>query len=355
MKSVQNQKLSLKQKPPPKPVGDQLCHYVHPEGHEKAGQRCQVAHMKDSKVCYPHAMEGTLTPKQESLRKLKELQADLQTGYHSLRTRLDVQQLNEKIVNGILTGIVRRDQATMLGVFIPLAWKISKELEGTIAAPTIKITNVNHTEQIVLSMDPETLDRYLGTKSGAERAVILEDFQKQNNIRLVKKDTVIDAEVKEVEPSKVRIPAGELAEISKGTDLPLTVRQAGKLFGKNLGDVNVEQEANRVDQVGYGHLFERKRDVLPEEQAAKFKHKQKLKFVDGKMQGTKVSRYTCEWCGYVSGSLSKEICPNSWKGLQGNETNNQHDANQRIPDQVLRPVSSELPLGGAEEAVSGVG
>ena len=353
MKS-RSQKLSLKPKPPPRPVGDQLCHYTYPDGHEKAGQRCQVAHMKDSKVCYPHAMEGTLTPKQEQLRKLKELQADLQTGYHSLRTRLDVQQLNEKIVNGILTGIIRRDQATMLGVFVPLAWKIAKELEGTIAAPIVKITSVNHTQQIVLSMDPETLDRYLGTKSGTERAAILEDFQKQNNIRLVKKGDVVDAEVSEVDPHNVRIPAGQLAEISKGTYLPFSTEQAQELFGRNLGDVNVEQEATRVEQTGYGQLFERKNN-LSDEHGAKFKHRQKLKFVDGKLPNTKVSRYTCEWCGYVSGSLSKEMCPNSWKGLQGNETNGQHNEDKRVPDQVLRSVDSVLPLGGAEEAMPGAG
>lgn len=228
--------------------------------------------------------------RQQKISHLRNLAEDLEAGQHKTLNRKDVQELTGKVVNGILAGLVKKDKAAPLGVFIPLLWKMAKELEGTGTGGGMKIDITKQTMSI--EMTDEMMDRYLKGDEGF-KVEILEQLESEGKIKKQNTGSILEIEAK-IEPRDVKTDPNTIAQITKGTDAPQTVQQTRRLFGRNMADTkHKSMEANSQEAGGFSDLFE-----LPDKKALPdgALHKWKGKYEVDKPTGLGVLWFTCQQC-----------------------------------------------------------
>lgn len=281
---------------------DKFCAYEYPEGHEKFGQRCKGYKVVGSEFCSGHTPGGVEKMIAGRNRRNQATQ-ELTSSYFETKTRQDVQHLLEKVVNGVLSGTIKRDKGQLLAVFLPLAYKIAKELEGMV--PTGKGVTLVMTEQtksLSIEMSDEQMDAYL---AGTERVKvqILEELEANGKLAISKrKDQPILDAVMTAEPKDIRIQNAELSQISMKTDVPQTTTQMRALFGKNLAENPKPQDG--PDMTGFGDLFEDRN--LPEGMEPTL-HKWKGNY-EKQDNGLAALWFTCQVCNKRAKNVNKEIC-----------------------------------------------
>jgi hypothetical protein len=288
---------------------DKHCQFVKPEG----GQ-CGAFRTHSSAFCNIHS--GGIAKLNERRRaqaaKVAELQEEFDFGYFNTRTRKDVQELTEKIINGVLKGAVKREKGAMMAVLLPFAYKMARELEGSVRnSGSIKVTITEKDQSLLLQMDESQMDRYLAANDGL-RIQIMEELQLAGKIHISKKEDIIDISAKNITPADVKIPGKELANLSMKTDVPLTQKQVLKLFGKTLADApdTYRLPPTGPDMSGFGHVFEKDNKGLPVE-AQPIPHKWKGDYEMGEIAGmpAQILWFTCRWCQARARNVNKEVCP----------------------------------------------
>lgn len=255
--------------PPPKPpTEDESCSFIFPDGDARAGTKCTAWRRTNSTFCYFHdgGAKELATLRQRQAERLKQLEEELTFGFHNLRTLDDLNSFLEKTVNGVMTGLVKRDKAGMLAMFIPQLYKVIKDLNGGTSAGArgnniqINIGNIEH-NKLTASLTPDNIDQFL-LSDQAVSVKMIQDLQKDGNLKVEKrkdKPEVIEVTATEVpKPEELKIPKKELAQLTKKTDVPLTAKEVEDLFGDTFGDT---EDAGRLplapDATGFGELFEK--------------------------------------------------------------------------------------------------
>lgn len=285
--------MAKKNLPAPLENEDRYCSHIHEPGHLKEGQRCEAFRMPDSHLCYIHGggHEKMVAARQRQAARQRELQEDLEYGYHELQSLEGIAKFLEKVSNGILSGTIKRDKAGLLAMFIPQMYKIARDRQMTTkpaAALQINIGNLD-AKKVTAAFSGEQLDQFL-LASETVAVQVLDQLQKDGKLKVEKrKDApeIIDIEAKVIAtPEELKIPAKELAKISDQTDIPLTKAQVEDLFGDCLGDTDKAQaQGAPVDVTGFGELFEAK--PQPHE------FTKRIEVLDGNMG---VTIYTCKVC-----------------------------------------------------------
>lgn len=237
-------------------------------------------------------------PRAEHLKRFVE---DLHSPNHALKTRKDVQNFLEKVVNGIMMGVVPKEQSAPLGVFIPLAYKIAKENE-TLSPGTggLSVTFKQTEQMVTLQMSEAEMDAYL-TGNDQVRVEVIEKMEAEGKISIGKKGEIKS----EVKPEKIKTDLKTIAAMSNKTELPITEEQAKTLFGKNLNDKHHITQEPGPDMTGFGALFEEKnmRKIAPK--GALHQWKGKYETTGGPFGQL---WFTCQVCGKRQPNVDKEFC-----------------------------------------------
>jgi hypothetical protein len=248
-----------------------------------------------------------MPPKRENdprLEFMREFVRDLETPHHSLKTRKDVQTFTEKVVNGIMMGVVTKEKAAPLGVFLPLAYKMAKELETNASGPPGLNITFKQEQSVTLQMSEAEMDAYLNGNEQV-RVEVLEKMEQTGQISFSKapnKQVNINSEVK---PENVKTDLDGIVQITAKTDLPLTKEQARRAFGRSLNDKrHVSTEAG-PDMTGFGELFKQKnmRKLAPPGALHEWKGKYET---DGGPYGQ--LWFTCQVCFKRQPNVDKEFC-----------------------------------------------
>lgn len=299
---------------PPSPDeerNDKKCKWRYPDDED---QQCNAWHTSTSPYCITHAEGGAALRKRAEKNKAaaKEVESRLEGQHYDLKTVSDVQILMEDVVNGIMKGVIKKDKAGPLGVFLPLAFNIAKHQEGSIlndrSHVTLSITE--RTKSMVMQLTDEDMDAYIEGNMEVKTALI-EKLKEGGQVgeTIDRAANTIDVETIRLEPEDIKINKRALAKISTGTDIPLTQQQVGALFGATLADPNEAPTPpnSNFDATGFGELFEP--TGLPEG-AVKLVHK----FL-GRYEQIEIGKmalwYTCKWCKKRVAnktSYSKETC-----------------------------------------------
>lgn len=169
-------------------------------------------------------------------KKLLQLQSDFYTEYHELDNRKAVQCYLEKLINLAGGGGINRQLASTLLPAINLAYNMAKDLErpGDLQSNNGG-ASVSMTKTETLSIDFSKLsavevDAFLrGTQ--ADKIAILDRLKNNKPI------------------GPLLIDAKAIAEISRGTSVPLTAKKVVRLFGKNAnGDGAIAGELLKKNQ-----------------------------------------------------------------------------------------------------------
>lgn len=258
---------------------------------------CGAWRTLDSAFCNIHrdGVEAFVKNRHDAAQRKKELSDRLDAKEYSIKTVADVQDLTGDVINGILRGDIKRDKSGPLGIYIMLAHKMAKDLEGKSVNNTFSI-DVSKSN-VKLTMSDNKMDEFLRGDPSL-RIEMLKGMQGEIETR--QEGNTLDIEVKDVTPEKIKVDARGLAGISNKTDTPLTKEQAANLFGKNLADDSpIEGVVDGQDSAGFGHLFDEKK--LPV-------HRYKGKYEVDKAQGKAFLWFTCEFCGKRSANVDKDIC-----------------------------------------------
>lgn len=287
---------------------DKYCTWIHQPGHKKAGQRCEGFKVVGAEFCSGH-VEGGVDKMIAGRNRRSQAAQELQNTYFELKTRQDVQNALEKIVNGVLSGTVKRDKGQLLAVFLPLAYKIAKELEGFV--PTgkgVTLKMVQETKSLSVEMSDEQMDAYLNGNDKI-KIQILEELESAGKLSVAKRkdEPVLDA-VLTAEDKDIKINAKELAKISMDTDVPQTAEQMRGLFGRTLADKPAQQDG--PDMTGFGDLFDE--GNLPEGMEP-IQHQWKGAY-EKQDNGLAALWFTCQICGKRAKNVNKEICKDPLDG-----------------------------------------
>lgn len=281
---------------------DKYCIWIHQPGHKKEGLRCEGYKVVGAEFCSGH-VEGGVDKMIAARNRRNQATQELQNTYFELKTRQDVQNALEKIINGVLSGTVKRDKGQLLAVFMPLAYKIAKELEGMI--PTgkgVTLTMTQETKSLSVEMSDEQMDAYL---NGNDRIKIqiLEELETAGKLSVSKRknEPILDA-VLTAEDKDIKIPVKELAKISMKTDVPQTAQQMRGLFGRTLADKPDKKDG--PEMIGFGDLFE-DGNLPPEMEPVRHKWKGAYEKQDN---GTALLWFTCQLCEKRAKNVNKEIC-----------------------------------------------
>lgn len=283
---------------------DRQCEYIFEEGHPKAGQKCTGPHTRDSAYCGMHGerKQQIVDARAEKAKKLREL-SETVNSYHGTCTREDVQKLTEIVINGVMTGVIKKDKAGPLAVFLPFAYKMAKEMD--VPKPGgLRIDLTKTTETVTLSMSEEEMDAYLSGNDSV-KIEIIEQAKAEGKIKIENNEIIAE----EVEPEKIKIDNRSIARISQKTDQPITAEQSKKLFGTNMKDTPQRQGSIGASTQGFSELFE---SGIPEGSLHEWKGKYE------KVEGKNVAAlwYTCQKCGKRSPNSDQrhskqdgEFCP----------------------------------------------
>lgn len=241
----------------------------------------------------------------QRLERLRKFTEDIEFPDHKVTTRKDVQALTEKVINGILMGVIKRDKAAPLGVMLPLAYKMAKELEGVGSgvSPGLSVSFKQTEQTVTLQMSEEEMDAYLGANERV-KVEILEKMQSDGKISMGKPEKKIVQIESKVDPKKVKTDLDGIVQISRHTDLPLDKDQARTLFGRNLNDKRHVMPEALPDMTGFGGLFEEKnvKKIAPEGAIHQWKGKYEPN------GGLAQLWYTCTQCGLRQPNVDKEFC-----------------------------------------------
>jgi hypothetical protein len=231
-------------------------------------------------------------PHELKLKQLQSLSEELDNPAIKASSRKEVQQLTVNIVNGILTGLIKKDKSAPLGVFVPLLWKMAKDLEGTGTAGGNGFKIGMTKETLSLEMTDELMDKYLKGNE-AFKVEILEQMQKEGKIKTEQIDHTVTINAEEVEPKDIKTDPKAIAQILRGTDCPQTIPQARKLFGRSLDDKKLKSFERQSEATGFGDLFE-----LPDKKALPdgALHKFKGKYEPDPELRIAVLWFTCQQC-----------------------------------------------------------
>jgi hypothetical protein len=241
------------------------------------------------------------------LQQLRSLSEELENPALKASTRKEVQNLTVNVVNGILTGLIKKDKSAPLGVFLPLLWKMAKEMEGTGTAGTGGFKVGLTKETLSVEMTDEMMDRYLKGNE-AFKIEILEQLQSEGKIKTEAKDHTLTLDATEVEPKDVKTDPNTIAQILRTSDIPQTVPQVRKLFGRSMDDKKLKSFEARSEATGFGDLFE-----LPDKKALPdgALHKFKGKYEPDPQAGIAVLWFVCQQCGKKvrnSDQYKTELC-----------------------------------------------
>lgn len=271
---------------------DKRCQKINEDG-----SQCKGFHTRDSSLCNIHKTGADVfaAQRQEKAEQRRILEEKLQEHHYPTKTVGECQQVAEDILNGILKGVIKRDKAAPLGVFLGLAYSMAKTMHsqgGTTNRLAINIQN-NATQ---ITMNDAQMDEFLRGNDSV-KITLLENLQKSGKVTVNQKaDGVTDVEAQQVEPSDVKIDADGLASLTNGTSLPLTKAQVKSLFGTTMGDKSRPKAVDMVDPSGFDEVFERKKSSLPQEaRSAPHLYKGKFEVVEG--SPTAALWFTCQFCG----------------------------------------------------------
>lgn len=160
-----------------------------------------------------------------------------------------------------MTGLIKKEKAAPLGIFLPLAWKMAKELEGTGSGGGFKFDITQTTKKLSVELTDDLMDRYIRGDE-ALKIEIIDELQKDGKIKTVTNDAGLEIDASSLELKDVKTDLEGIVQISKHTDVPVTRKQARKLFGSSLGDKKHVNQEVKSEATGFGDLFE-----LPDKQA----------------------------------------------------------------------------------------
>lgn len=245
--------------------------------------------------------------RQRKIEIAEAFRADLTENIHETHTRKDVQALLGKVINGVIQGFIKKDKAGPLALFLPLAYKVAKDLEGTESGRGFRVDMTETTKQVSVKMSEEQMDRYLSAPENV-KLEILQSMQQEGSIKMIRRDDEVTISPGKVKPEDVKIDVEEIVKLSDKTDQPLTNAQAKEIFGKTLADA--QEMKPGPDATGLGDLFEIKNKKpigLPE--GALHKWKGKYESNPGSTPPTVSLWFTCQQCGQRIANVNKELCP----------------------------------------------
>ena len=301
---------------------DRRCRFKHPPGHEKAGQQCAGMHIVDSAFCNWHS--GNIIAHNKKAKEKGCQQAALEeslTGdYHELKTRGQVRDFTEKLINGIMQGVIKKDKAAPMAVFLPLIWKQAQvlEKEGVHGGSSFKGMQITVKDQktINIQMSPQDVDKFLEAKGG-DAMKVLEELENNGQIQKIERggDGAVNVTAKDITDESTRIDSRAIAKITERSGSPITPKQATRIFGKSMAGADVSKSAPNgtlPPGPGFDHLFEKDFSGLPTEAQPK-PHKWVKGYTEPHVvQGVLMAenQYTCEWCGLQTlGKKTDEHCP----------------------------------------------
>lgn len=285
---------------------DKRCNFVY----EESSERCKAFHTHESPFCNIHA--GNLAAMNEKrrlmLRRRKEAVEDLEYSFHDLQTLDGIAVFLEKLVNGVMSGHIKRDRAGMISMFLPTLTRLAMMRRPT---PGSGLTiDIKETKRMQLTFEsPQEMDAFLQA-SDQYAYEILDHANQHGRLKLEKKKdkgNVIDIQAKEVAtPEELKIPARELSKMSEATQIPLTKDQVVDLFGEFLGDTKPGSGPGAgvyVDLTGFDDLFQPYGKGCP----PGFLHDWK-KHLDEFKQGIAYLKYKCSQCGVIVDRMNEEEC-----------------------------------------------
>ena len=281
-------------------------------GTKEDGSPCASYHTRDSAFCNFHG--GGLVLANERRKKQakqhQELVEEFDFGYFETKTRMQVQDLTEKVINGLIKGTIKREKGAALAMFLPFAYKIAKELEGSVRTGSVKVSITEKGQSLTMKMDEAMMDRYLSSNE-VVRIQMLEQLKSEGNLKITKQKDTIDVVATDITAEKAKIPIKEFAALSKKTDVPMNEKQMLSLFGgKTLATAKDGPQGPKLgpDMVGFGEIFQK--GGLPVG-AIRANHKWVGRYTTPiELGGVKSMKllFTCEYCKAESDKLKKEPC-----------------------------------------------
>lgn len=270
-----------------------------PDVQDRKCVECGAWRTKDSAYCNMHkeGVQTFMAKRAVNAQKKAELKKRLEEKEYSIKTVQDVQDLTQDVINGIMKGDIKRDKSGPLGMYIMLAHKMAKDLEGKAVNNTFSIDVSKN--NVKITMSDQKMDEFL-RDGPALRIEMLKEMQAAGEIETKTDGETFDVQVKDVTPEKIKIDTKGLAKLSSKTDVPITPAQAKNLFGQTLADDSPIKDVVRgQDAVGFGHLYEEKNLPI---------HKYKGKYESDVAQGKAFLWFTCEYCGDRQPNVNKNIC-----------------------------------------------
>lgn len=228
-------------------------------------------------------------------------------GWQQLRTRSDYLFAMEKVVNGVLQGVIKRDIGMTMGLLLPQGFKMAKELEGSVAASHSSVTiNVDQdgSKSLILSMSPDQMDRYLASSEHV-RIEMLEELEHKGKVKISQKKHEQTIDVTNVKPEDVTTDVAGIVEMTKLSGTPLDKKQVVQLFGKNLrGDeasAKIIQPIPEPDLTGFDDLYD-DRKMPPETN-----HTWESHYAD-MGDGMAIQTFKCTKCGATSNTKTRNFC-----------------------------------------------
>lgn len=287
---------------------DKRCQHVYPEAHEKAGLQCVGFHISDSPYCAFHGENHAKMreKRNKNAERRKELLEDLEFGYHPLESPEDVLKLTEKLVNGVLGGLLKKDKVAQAAAMLPLAYKIIRDNKMGSRRTMTLIQESGDKKLIAQFTSDAELDQFLLTNDAAS-VELLESLQDKGLIKLEKRkekeDDIIDI-VSTATPENTKIPAREIAKLTEKTDIPLKTSQVVDLFGRFLSDATPTKVATPApDLTGFGDVFKQ------------FEHEWDKETEQTTIAGVNVLQFwhVCLGCGKRVPNKTTDECPNPRK------------------------------------------
>lgn len=179
-------------------LDDKRCAKVNDDG-----TKCGGFHVTDSAFCFRHSEKAAEfdAKRRENSRKREKLAEDLLLEYHDLRSPQDVVIFIEKLVNGVLQGIIREpglvQRITAIIPYLSSNIKAAgpKEEKGYLSGKFVETRSV----EFIFQSDEE-MDEFLQAGSAGDMVKMVEEKLKQPKRIGKPKEEPIEVEVRELPP-----------------------------------------------------------------------------------------------------------------------------------------------------------
>jgi len=183
-------------------LDDKRCAKVNEDG-----TRCGGFHVTDSAFCFRHSERAAEfdARRREHTAKREKLAEDLMFEYHNLRTSQDVVLFIEKLINGVLQGIIREpglvQRITAIMPYLSSNIKAAgpKEEKGYLSGKLVETRSV----EFIFQSDEE-MDEFLQAGSQGDMVKMIEERARRTKKTPKSKDEqeVLDVEVLGSSPSE---------------------------------------------------------------------------------------------------------------------------------------------------------